>query len=109
MSGQVFRDHEATIASAVGAQVNGPEIRTGGNSVRAQFTSPAALAGLEGSNDKLNWLVLDDDGGTPVSGLTSAFVSVSNPPKWVRPFVAADAGGPRNFDSNIGIVKQAGY
>ena len=108
MSGQVFRDHFNRIASINGQQANGPEIRTGGNSLRVQFVSPGALAGLEGSNDKLNWLVLDDDGGTAISGLDNAFVSVRNPPKWVRPFVASDVSAVRQFESNIGVVKEAG-
>ena len=107
MATAVQVDHPVTLTSSAGGVAVGPEIRAGGNPVVVQFAGPAALAGLEGSFDKLNWVTLDDENGVAIATLDNAVRVVTRAPKWVRPFVAIDAGGPRTFLANIGVVKES--
>lgn len=94
------------VITSAASQANGTAVNVGGRPISVQFQSPAALAGLEGSMDKFNWVALDDDTGTAIATLTDAVVQMTNTPTWVRPIVAIDASQPRTFYAMISILKQ---
>ena len=72
-----------------------------------EFEGPLALNALEGSHSKVNWFVLNDTAGNPISGIQDGIREVEERPKWVRHVVAADAAGPQPFYANIGVKKES--
>jgi len=106
MATAVLRDNYSEVTSSAG-QANGPAIRAGGNDLVVQFVGPDALGGLEGSMDKLNWAVLDDEAGAPIELKDNAIIHLRHSSKWVRHFVAIDAGQPQTFSAIIGIIKES--
>ncbi len=109
MSHVVQRTQHFQTTSNGATGVAGPPFYVGGNRVGVQFTGPDALNGLEGSNDKLNWVTLDDVEGNPISSIGLAMLQVQQRPRWIRPTVALDASGPREFPAIVTVEKETGH
>jgi len=77
--------------------------RIGMNHWDVQLVVPAgsALAGMEGSNDKLNWNEMLDAFGNAITTLGSVMRVGINRPKWLRFIVELDASQPRTFTAII--------
>ena len=98
------------VASSTTGQANGIPVRVNGQDVAVMVVGPAALGGLEGSLDKRVWVVAkarDNPTASTLNTLTSATVAEAFERfEWVRPFVALDATGPRNFDFVVTAYEQ---
>lgn len=102
------------VTSAVGAQANGSPIHVDSNMLALQIiSSPAALAQLEGSLDRVNWVDMNYDNAagaytlTVMNTLGAGYYKVHERPKYVRFAVAADAGGPRDWYAVLIVKKES--
>lgn len=90
---------DVRVTSVNGSQANGPPIRIGGREVTWQIEAPAALAGIESSNDAVTW-----DSEVATSGDNTGLITSRC--EYIRPIVASDAGGPRVFSFAFRIHKE---
>ena len=89
-------------------QVESAAFLLGANPWDVQFVAPAALCGMEGSLDKLNWETMNDMFNIPIDGLGSVMRVGLERPKWLRFFVAIDVSEPRIFTAIIIVGKEQG-
>ena len=106
MTTAVLVDEFVELTSAA-AEVQSAPVRTGGNPLVVQIIGPAALGGLQGSADRLNWAVLDDEAGDPITLKANAVVHLPHTPMYVRRIVAIDVSQPRLFTTIIGVIKDS--
>ncbi len=87
--------------------VRSTPFRLGSNHWDIQFTvAPDALCSIEGSNDKMSWLLLSDAFGNAIDALGQVMRVGLSAPKWLRFVVAADGSPSRGFTSIIAVQKQ---
>jgi hypothetical protein len=110
MSAKVLREEFMELTSGAG-QVEGPAFLLGGNPWDVQFVAPAALCGMEGSMDKLNWETMNDMFNVPIGSpdtLGSVMRVGLERPKWLRFVVATDVSEPRIFSAIVAVGKEQG-
>lgn len=99
LSGRILDTNIIEVASLAGNDSVSPPFRIGGRGWDAQLKVPEALAGIEVSNDKMNWVTATDKFGNPLTSLSSSMFPVGQRPAWMRFIVAPDLSSPRTFTS----------
>lgn len=107
MSAKVLREEFIELTSGA-AQVESPAFHLGANPWDVQFVAPAALCGMEGSMDKLNWEIMNDMFNVPIDTVGSVMRVGLERPKWLRFFVAIDVSQPRTFSAIVAVGKEQG-
>jgi len=107
MSGKVQRIEHIELTSAASA-VTSAAFHLGANPWDVQFVAPASLCRIEGSNDKLNWETMKDMFDVEITSLGSVTRVGLERPKWLRFYVAVDAGQPQKFTAIIAVGKEQG-
>lgn len=97
---------QRTTVSAVTRTV-GPAFRLGANTWDIKFVAPDSLCTIEGSNDKLNWIVMVDAFNLDITSLGDVIKVGVGRPKWLRFNVEADVSQPREFAAAGVLQKEA--
>lgn len=106
--GAIVQRREFIELTSAASRVESAPYLLGGNSWEVQFKGPGALAGIEGSNDLEAWNVMKDLFNVAIDTKTGETVVGLERPKWLRTFVAIDAGQPQVFSQIINVQKQQG-
>lgn len=105
---KVARVHHVEVLSDVAAAVQSAAVYLGGNDWDVQFVGAGALFEVQGSHDKLHWVVTHDIGGDPITLGDETVPRVGlERPAWLRLNIALDAGGPVRKAAIFLISKRA--
>lgn len=106
--GAVIQIREFLELTSAVSRVETKPFHLGGNAWEVQFKAPAALCGMEGSNDLQEWDTMNDILGVPIASKNSTTSVGLERPKYLRFFVDIDAGQPQVFSATIVIQKEQG-
>jgi hypothetical protein len=106
--GAVVQRRKFLALGSLASRVETEPFLLGGNAWEVQFKAPAALCGMEGSNDLQEWDTMTDILGVPIVSKNSSTSVGLERPKYLRFFVDIDAGQPQSFSAIIVVQKEQG-